>query len=196
MDSVVRLPTPRTRHQAWLQRWRRLWQLLVAKASGFCVVVSVQRCARLVLVGPKGSWCGLGLGFSFGFGLGKVGGLGVGGARCSTRWGVRLWMRARYAAAVYKWVRMSQMLVLPHLRGGGSCPFWFRSCWRRHGRSMSTGGPSRYAPCMSSPAVCGPGMGSMRGGAITVAACGCPVSKISIEVLLFLFARSAGGIQK
>ena len=26
-------------------------------------------------------------------------------------------------------------------RGGGSCPFWFRSCWRRHGRSMSTGGP-------------------------------------------------------
>ena len=42
--------------------------------------------------------------------------VGVGGARCSTGWGVRLWMRARYAAAVYKLVRMSHKLVLPHQR--------------------------------------------------------------------------------
>ena len=32
----------------------------------------------------------------------------------------------------------------------------------------------------------------MRRGAITAAACGCPVSKISIEVLLFLRGRLAG----
>ena len=176
MDSVVRLPTPRTRHQAWLQRWRRLWQLLVAKASGFYVVVSVLRCARLVLVRPKGPW---------GLAAPVVRRGGVYDCGCAPGMPPQC---TNGCTCRRSWCSRT--------RGGGSCPFWFRSCWRRHGRSMSTGGPSRYAPCMSSPAVCGPGMGSMRGGAITAAACGCPVSKISIEVLLFLFARSAGGIQK